>query len=400
MQITEQRLKKYIFGAIPFAALWYFFFASSFVLRIFPSLFWPALMGLAVLVAIAVKYRMTGMDSGYLLSLFGLVLVGALAGESSSGLNSSMYYAIYYIAAIFIAKAFDTALVQKQIYFFCLVHLLCIFIQVLAKDLYISAVMPLLPTYVHSDIMDQMEYNSSYYGFTVQTSMTAFYLSVGMILSCLYAKYAKNKWKQGLHVVLAMLFVLGLFFTTRRASTAMALLLMALIFWQSGADKSNRILLMLFGIAMLSVIGLDNIPGLSGMMKKTEKLISEGRFMNGRDNIWGASLLSLLERPLTGYGAGKAIVASGGSRVDNSYLAVLVERGVIGLVVFYLPYIYLWSKQKQHFAVNGRKSIEQDFAYYLQIMYILMSFVENYFGEPLYVFLYFLVVTQAQEKWN
>lgn len=399
MQITELRLKKYIFGAIPFAALWYFFFASSFVLRIFPSLFWPALMGVAVLVALAVRYRMTGMDSGYLLSLFGLVLVGALAGESSSGLNSSMYYAIYYITAIFIAKAFDIALVQKQIYFFCLVHLLCVFIQVLAKDVYISVILPLLPTYVHSDIMGQMEYNSSYYGFTVQTSMTAFYLSVGMILSCLYAKYAKNKWKQGLHVVLAVLFVLGLFFTTRRGSTAVALFLMALIFWQSGADKAKKILLMLFGITFLCFVGLDSIPGLNGLMEKTEKLISDGRFLSGRDNIWGAALVSLLERPLTGYGAGKAIVASGGFRVDNSYLAVLVERGVIGWVIFYLPYIYLWSKQ-QHFAVNERKAIEQDFAYYLQLMYILMSFVENYFGEPLYVFFYFLVVTQAQKKWS
>ena len=45
-------------------------------------------------------------------------------------------------------------------------------------------------------VLYQMTYNSSYYGFTVQTSITAMYMTFGAIVAAVNAKHEEKKSKK------------------------------------------------------------------------------------------------------------------------------------------------------------------------------------------------------------
>jgi len=284
--------------------------------------------------------------------------------------------------------------IRKQIMFYCIVHVVCVYLQVLLPTVYKSVVLPLLPSYVHSDILYQMTYNSSYYGFTVQTSITAMYMTFGAIVAAVNAKHEEKKSKKIIDVVFALVFVTGILFVTRRGSFLAILLILAYIYFDTSKSKASRVLLLIVGALLLLYFGIDKIPGMQGMLDKFSRL--SGNMMNGRQNIWEIALNNLWRHPLFGYGVGRANVTGGGGSVDNAYIAVLVERGIIGMIVFFIPYIHTlvqtYSRRKKCGAAS--KSLETSF--YFQLLFIIMSVMENYYGQALSMFVYFLMVFSAQ----
>ena len=243
-------------------------------------------------------------------------------------------------------------------------------------------------------VLYQMTYNSSYYGFTVQTSITAMYMTFGAIVAAVNAKHEEKKSKKIIDVVFALVFVTGILFVTRRGSFLAILLILAYIYFDTSKSKASRVLLLIVGALFLLHFGIDKIPGMQGMLDKFSRL--SGNMMNGRQNIWEIALNNLWRHPLFGYGVGRANVTGGGASVDNAYIAVLVERGIIGMIVFFIPYIHTlvqtYSRRKKCGAAS--KSLETSF--YFQLLFIIMSVMENYYGQALTMFVYFLMVFSAQ----
>ena len=255
-------------------------------------------------------------------------------------------------------------------------------------------ILPLLPSYVHSDILYQMTYNSSYYGFTVQTSITAMYMTFGAIVAAVNAKHEERKSKKIIDVIFILLFVTGILFVTRRGSFLAILLVLAYIYFDTSKSKVSRILLLIVGILFLLYFGIDKIPGMQGMLDKFSRL--SGNMMNGRQNIWKIALNNLWKYPLFGYGVGRANVAGGGSSVDNAYIAVLVERGIIGMIVFFIPIIHILIQTYSRRRKCGTASKSLETSFYFQLLFIIMSVMENYYGQALSLFVYFLIVLSAQ----
>lgn len=379
---------------VTFIILWHFFFASSFVLRLNPKVFWSIMFLVSILTAIYNKVQISGTELEIIsFSFVGLILCFFSADPWTAVIND-LYFFIYLCVAAMMARYTSGKTIRKQIMFYCIVHVVCVYLQVLLPTVYKSVVLPLLPSYVHSDILYQMTYNSSYYGFTVQTSITAMYMTFGAIVAAVNAKHEEKKSKKIIDVVFALVFVTGILFVTRRGSFLAILLILAYIYFDTSKSKASRVLLLIVGALLLLYFGIDKIPGMQGMLDKFSRL--SGNMMNGRQNIWEIALNNLWRHPLFGYGVGRANVTGGGGSVDNAYIAVLVERGIIGMIVFFIPYIHTlvqtYSRRKKCGAAS--KSLETSF--YFQLLFIIMSVMENYYGQALSMFVYFLMVFSAQ----
>ena len=80
--------------------------------------------------------------------------------------------------------------------------------------------------------------------------------------------------------------------------------------------------------------------------------------LGGRLGLWRAALDLIMQRPFFGYGFGvenKMVLTSALFRikghlsyVHNSYLGMLIQLGVVGLIIFYLPLFILLFKELSH----------------------------------------------------
>lgn len=306
---------------------------------------------------------------------------------------NSLYYFVYFIAATFISKRVEAKKLLMMINSFCLVHLGCIFLQVFYSEIYIKTILPLLPIDVHKDIIDQMNYNNSYYGFSIQTSVTAMYLSIGAIITATFARNSKSVIRKEVSALLTVVYIIGVLFTTRRGSLAALLLVLAFIYFDTKKGKLSKTLLLFAGIVFLATIGIEQIPGMSTIISKMNKL--SGNMLNGRETIWAMAIEGFFNHPFFGIGIGKASISSSGYSVDNAYLSMLLERGIIGTVIYFVPCIIILYKT----IVNRREKTECLYddaisnSYYIQLLFLMMSFVENYYNQALTMFFFYLLIT-------
>lgn len=386
-----------IYGIAAFAVMWYFYFASSITLRPFPQLFWIAIVVLSLLLAVLHKHKLSNIDCCFFASMGVLLLLSAVSSDFFGSIAVIGNYVIYYISARMITKNCRKETIYNLILFFSIIHLICLFVQVLMPDVYTSVLLPLLPAYKHQEITYQMNYNFFYYGFAVQTSMSAMYLVVGLIFSMLKVRLAKEKAKRIIYISLSVLFFIALFFTGRRGSVAVSIFILALQYFKSRGNIISKIFVAISLAVLVASIGLENIPGLSTILGKFEALIAGGSLMNGRENTFGKAFELFLEKPLFGYGIGQIDDALGYAWLENSYLLTLVEGGIVGFLALFAPVVVsikdiLYAVRKQ-----GHEDFAMLFAVYVQIMFVLMSIIENYFAAPLTMFIFYVVILLAKQ---
>lgn len=377
-----------------FVILWHFFFASSFVLRLNPVVFWPVLFVVSIFVGFKNKVQIGRAELEILLfSFFGLLFCFFSEDPWTAAINE-LYFFCYICVAAMIARFTNGETIRAQIMFFCIIHLVCIYVQVLLPSVYENVILPLLPSYSYSDILYQMKYNLSYQGFTVQTSITAMYMTFGAIISAINAKYEKKRVKKIVDVAFVFLFISGILFVTRRGSLLTIMLILSCIYFDKSRNKLSRVILFISGIIFLMCFGIEYIPGMQGMLGKFTRL--SGNIMNGRLKIWKIALDNFWNYPLFGYGVGRANVTGGGGSVDNAYIAVLVERGIIGAITFFVPYLHLLFQtlKRKKSSVLFSKSL--DISLYFQLLFAIMSLMENYYGQALTMFVYYIMVFSDQ----
>lgn len=389
--LIDQRKPKKGYALLLFIVLWHYFFSSSFVLRLNPKIFWPTMFAIALVILLRKREVLQGTELTIYKFLFVGFLVCFFSADAWTSIINDVYFFVYLGVAAMIARNITITKVMKTTLGFCVVHLICIYIQVFVPSAYKSIILPLLPSYSHADILYQMTYNASFYGFTVQTSMAAMYMTIGAICAAIFSKYSQRSVSRIFYIALVALFITGVLFTTRRGSLLALCLVLAYIYFDTSGGKFSKIVLLLLGIAFFLSVGVDWIPGMQGLLDKFDRL--SGNMMNGRQTVWGNALSNFWNRPLFGYGVGNASLASGGALVDNAYLAVLVERGLVGSIIWFIPIV--WSFIKSYCdkkRASDKDNIALDFSFYIQLLFVIMSVMENYFGQALAMFIYYLAV--------
>ena len=389
--LINQRKSKREYAFLLFIVLWHYFFSSSFVLRLNPKIFWPTMFAIALVILLRKREVLQGTELMMYKFLFVGFLVCFFSTDAWTSIINDGYFFVYLGVAAMIGRNITTTKVMKTTLGFCIVHLICIYIQVFVPNAYKSIILPLLPSYSYEDILYQMTYNASFYGFTVQTSMAAMYMTIGAICAAVFSKYSQRSVSRIFYFVLVALFITGVLFTTRRGSLLALCLVLVYIYFDTSGGKFSKIVLLLLGIVFLLSVGVDWIPGMQGLLDKFDRL--SGNMMNGRQTVWGNALSNFWNCPLFGYGVGNASLASGGALVDNAYLAVLVERGLVGSVLWFIPIVWSFVKSyREKKRASDKDNIALDFSFYIQLLFVIMSVMENYFGQALAMFIYYLAV--------
>ena len=385
-------LRQYIFFFLAVISCWYFFFASTYSLRPFQQLFWVLIASLSILIGVLHRYKLDVVDQIFFISMFILFCFSIFSVNILGSMLVVGQYFIYYTVARMITGNCESRTIHNIIFSFAIFHLICLYIQVLAPSVYKLIIMPLLPSSTHTMITQQMEWNKAYYGFAIQSSMSAMYLSIGTILSALRFKDCKNKISKILYLLLTFLFLIAVFFTQRRGSAGACIVILVLIYMTAKGNKLSKVVFGVSVVVMIGIIGISNIPGVSAMLGKVQLSLSNGSFMNGRDSNFLRGFQAIGERPIFGYGGGQVSAATGYAWIENSYISIMIQWGILGAIAFFAPYITM-VKNIFMLRVNLRnETIYMEFSKYMLFLYVVMSFVENYFGDALNVFILYVCV--------
>ena len=217
-------------------------------------------------------------------------------------------------------------------------------------------------------------------------------LGLYMALGAICSLYLAKECKKVLYYIPSVLFSLIAIFTGSRKAFILIILGFA-IYLLLNTKKTLRwaIYIPIAAVAFLMIwkviIANEILYGIIGYRMETllDSLFGHGdRLMRMKIIIEGFRLFS--DRPLIGYGANTYQAISGfGFYSHNNYIEILVSFGLIGFIVYYSFYCYLYVKLVKRW-LNGDRSV----AFPLTII-ILMLIIESglcsYFADIFQVFI-------------
>jgi O-antigen ligase len=154
-------------------------------------------------------------------------------------------------------------------------------------------------------------------------------------------RLARVRWLNRVYLLVAML---AIALTASRGGLILSVVALMIVPWTMARLQFRMKVAMLVVLAASGIIALRYIsPRSLARLETTKTEITQGT-LNEREVIWRAGLHLVPSHPLGGIGAGafeKAVVPFLGypKTAHNSYLAVLIEQGVIGLTLFLLMFL-------------------------------------------------------------
>lgn len=380
-----------------FFVIWQFFMFDNGRLRVYPYLFWPLMTGIA-LVCMLSKRRVKVSLLGTLTLLAGITaaLSSLMSQASSMGLMFLLELVMYFICVQFISgqdEGVEFAL--RTAYGFAIYHLVFLLMQCYIPALFNPLAMLLKgssETFVISNMALSQSYRV-YLGMTGQTSTISLYLIFGLILAL--NNIQKTGYKR--HYVLTCVFLIGLFLTNRRANSLCGVALVVLYFALENRQMLYKMLVAVLAVAAVLIIGVQNIPGLSGILSKFQLAQVYGNMLSGREDTWGVAIKLFQENPWFGVGFNTYTLHATFYNAHNSYLQKLCELGVIGVTIYFAPFILSLGQVVKCFFYSRRKQLRKTKIYQdtlLAIMFfayvVVIAFSEGMFETEIFYVMLFL----------
>lgn len=380
------------------AVLWYYSFSGSITLRPMVSAFWIVMAVLGLMVFHMERFPV----SRYM--LFGIISVLYMLATAllSSSVDASVKYALTMLLYLIIAVELTSN--RENIFFFVnvlfwytVVLMLIGYVQQLMPKVYEEVFLTLLPKDHQSQVLRFME-QETVTGFFNQTSRNALAMGLGTGL-CVYKllKSDKNKpLQRSAYVALLIAFMLQLLNTKKRGALVAVLLVLAYIIYTNRKNWMTKLMITFSSAAMVLFGGFRYIPGLDELMSKNEHYATGGDISNGRFEKWTVYLEMIWKKPLFGYGADslRAVVEKSEANAHNSYLQITAELGLIGVIVFFLPFVYgLLEGHKRRRRIQTterRKTAMLTFAMFWQLFGFIIAFFESTFSTENVVFMLFV----------
>lgn len=370
--------------------LWHYYMTSSMVLRINANLFWPfsALVGVLLYISRRRAFVLNIYDMFLYFSISIMIISFLWTSDFYSSYKYTLSIIVYYIVARTIIMYTDNyKYVISLIYFFSILMAILASIQMLLPNFFHSYLLTFLPTNYHSVILS-LESQKAYTGFTIQTSMNALYMSIGVGVA--YFKFMNSKKYRLYHTIMLLLFLIILINTNRRGSLVVIVFLLTVMTFLAVRNKVTGTLLIISFTLLLAAIGIERIPGLTNILYKTSFYANSGDLSNGRLFLWDYAIQGFKERPILGYGIKTYPLDIS---AHNSYLQILYELGFIGAIVFFLPHIYILVKSIKSIMINRTTNDSKQYillSLFIQILFILTAFFEGIFQDEISVFMLFI----------
>lgn len=396
-----------------FYALWGFIFSHSIISN---SLYVYASF-LSLGTAFTLILSRTSINLSGIILWLPYMIYTALGYFANDNIEVSIYW---YIAIVLLITAknidYNVFLPKKLLTISGFICITGICLQFLMKPLYyiIAAFIFSLNEMSSIQIWDFSGYG--YAGFTYQLAMTAIILLYAECVWLFKHKYDSTQTIQVyLHWAIALAFIISIFLTGKRMMSFVSIVapFIAYVFTTGRLTK-------FIGISMIGLltgflgysyvesnaVELSNSP-LIGRFARTIVDQQNGEdFSSGREELRDAAYRVFNSSPVVGVGCGKFIEKSGeDSDVHNSYLQILSEQGIVGIVLFIIP-LALFLLRTIKMAKILSQTADDDhikITLFIQIAFIAYAFTGNvtinFFGFMIYYYSIAMLIS-LKSKYN
>lgn len=379
------------------AVLWYYCFGGSVVLRPMVSVFWSA-MAILGLFVFRMRFIQINKYKQLVLAMIAMITLSTFYSvDSEATLKYSLSILLYFVIAIEITtRKRNVKFFLNSLCGYSLVLLAVSFVERFTPALYTSTIMSFLPATYHFSIQTFMR-NGSVNGFFNQTSSNAVAMSLGACVF-FYKMMRENESavKKTVYFIGMIAFVYGIVLTVRRASLLAIILILMIFLYSSYGNTFTKLLVILAAFGVIFWGGVSTIPVLSNIVSKTALNAAAGDISDGRFTIWMSCFQLFNERPILGYGADSLQSAfSQVNNAHNSFIQSLVELGVIGAIVFYVPFIYSFVtsiktySRRREFTFDDQALVSV--ALFWQIYSFINAMFEALFAGETAVFMMFIM---------
>jgi len=362
---------------------------------------------LIMLIAVILKGRFPSL-SKTTVYFFVLVAMFVLSTLVSMDRSASLQYSAYFIIFLFIAYVstltnswMDNFI--KYSFLFSLVHMTITLLSAIFPNLYISIILPLYSTSQQNNILYWMN-NNTYPGIAGQIGTNAFLISIGIAI--VYVKFLSKKSVKNTFIL--VLFMIALFLTGKRG-LLLGNVIAFIVIYYFGPLKSNiRKIYKLIGftIVTIMVIYISSlfIPSLATSLSRFTTNIGGEDFSSGRLDLYKEAFIVFKQYYLTGTGINSYVTLNFGSidtslGVHNDYIQILVELGIFGFLIYFLPIISVFM-----YTVKKIKSMHKNkeytkyynylmFSFYFQTIFLVYAITGNPFHYINSLLYYFLVIS-------
>lgn len=392
----EQRVSVLVF-IFDFLVLWYYFFSGTTALRPMAGAFWIGIALVGMLLFQIRSIPLTTYMSLGIIGIVGICLSIPTSIDTSTSAKYALSIALYFLVAYQITRPkTNMRLILALMMGFSLLLVTVTYIQAFAPEIFNTIFLPFLPLRFHERIFTFMR-NKAHTGFYNQTSANAVAMSLGCCLSiyCIDTCGSGKSVRKLFSLVALIIFLYGLVLTNRRGSTVTIAVLVAWFFLGRLRNPYYKaIVTVALGGFVLSGAWRD-ISLLENLLNKTEMYATEGDITNGRLAIWGESLQLFWNKPLAGYGADMYGYVATAGYAHNSYLQSLAELGLVGALLFYIPFIYGLRRTmrvyaRRHCLSEQEKSIIV-FCFIWQLYCFINALFESFFATEVSVFMLYVV---------
>ena len=221
------------------------------------------------------------------------------------------------------------------------------------------------------------------------------FLSISLPFAAYLSKYSKTKIVRLINLFAIPLIFYGIFLTATR--TAFIVGILGLMYWLFTQRKASFKVKSIVGIAMVSafiaVIMFAPKASIERVFSTTES-ITQGT-LNNRSIIWGGSIEQWKEAPIIGVGLGALGNALSREHVNynaahNSFVHILTENGILGLLLFLMVNITLLI-YLLHTPIN-----EKAFLFSLLMVMLVSQLATHLQTEKITWFVYAMIAIHSQ----
>ena len=276
----------------------------------------------------------------------------------------------------------------KIFYFFAFIHTMAVILSLFIPDQIKAIVNSLYTVDNIEQYMGRFE-RGAYSGIAGETSFAAYFISIFLAYSICGLMTGQKKGK---NIFLVIVGIFAMLLTVKRSYILSNLIATIFIFfvYNKGTKKTTKnIILSIIVLTVIYYIFRSN-SAMINLIEKMDVLKESGDITNGRMELWSETFKIWKENPI--FGCGLAVLPKYyGVSTHNSYLQILAEAGIFGLItyVFILVTSLIRSckvfKKIQDDEKNEKAVTVKEKTTFLTCIYMQVVFLAyNFAGNPLY----------------
>ncbi|MBR4893210.1 MAG: O-antigen ligase family protein [Clostridia bacterium] len=277
---------------------------------------------------------------------------------------------------------------SKIFYFFAFIHTMAVILSLFIPD-QIKAIVNTLYTGDAVDKYMGLFEAGAYSGIAGQTGFAAYFISIFLGYSICGLMTGEKK---GRNLFFVMLGIFAILLTVKRSYILSNLIATIFVFfvYNKGTKKTTKNIILSIIVVTVAYYIFRSNSAMLNVIEKMNELLESGDITNGRMELWRETLLLWKENPIFGCGLAVLPVYYGIS-THNSYLQILAEAGIFGLITYVVILISSLVKSCKVFkqiqdAEKNEKAVTiKEKTTFLTCIYMQVVFLTyNFAGNPLY----------------